>query len=69
MSGLVDNYPSPKWQDVCPDCGWKHLNIWEHGKIHCGKCLMGGNFEADKYKNIREKYFRGASPRPKKIKE
>ena len=52
------NYPAPKWQDKCPDCGFKCMNIWKHGRIHCGKCLAGGHFTANKYKSIKDKYFK-----------
>ena len=52
------NYPAPKWQDKCPDCGFKYMNIWKHGRIHCGKCLAGGHFTANKYKSIKDKYFK-----------
>lgn len=52
MSELSENYPLPTRQEKCPDCGWEHMNIWENGRIHCGKCLMGGNITADKYKHL-----------------
>ena len=57
MVELKETYPPPKWQEKCPDCGKKVLNIWEDGRIHCGWCLMGGHFTAKKYKFIKEKYF------------
>ena len=53
----IKNYPSPKWQEICPDCKKKNLLIWKHGKIHCGNCLAGGNFKAEKYEFIKKKYF------------
>ncbi len=54
MSYSEDPYPPPIKQIKCPDCGWEHMNLWESGKVHCGKCLAGGNVHGIYYKDLEK---------------
>jgi Zn ribbon nucleic-acid-binding protein len=49
---ISEDYPAPNRQAQCPDCGFKHMNIWEHGRVSCGSCLNGGHIKAEKYQHL-----------------